>query len=119
MKYTYISNSYNMSIRPNPNANNSSIGALPKGTEGRGDEVYTYSNGDKWLKILEGGNAVGWVAVVHLGKVYGTLTEIAIDPDPDPTPVAGFPDSFIQINNDPKHPDYGKRAEYVFVRVLP
>ncbi len=119
MKYTYVSTLYNMSIRPSPNANNSAIGSLPKNTEGRGDELYLYPNGDKWLKILEGGTAVGWVAVVHLGKTYGELTETTTDPDPDPQPVAGFPDSFLLTNTDPKHPDFGKQAEFAFVKVLP
>lgn len=118
MKYEYVSTLYNMSIRKEPNVNNSAIGSLPKNVIGRGDEIYTTPTGDKWIKILEGGNAVGWVAVIHLGKVYGTITEVDNTPDPDPVPAAGFPDSFVLTNNDPNHPDYGKRAEFGFVKVL-
>lgn len=115
MKYKYIS-TQSMNIRPAANVNNSAIGSLPANTAGLGDEVVILANGDKWLKILTGGNAVGWVAAVHLGKVYGTITEIVTDPNPQP--VASFPDSFILTNNDPTHPDFGKRAEFGFVKVL-
>ncbi len=112
MKYKYISNDYNMSIRPNPTTSNGAIGTLSRGTEGRGDDLTLYPNGDKWIKILEGGSAVGWVAVVHLGKVYGVLTEIGVEPPP-PAPVEEFPQSFTLTNDST-----GNKAQYVFVKVI-
>ena len=113
MKYKYISNDYNMSIRPNPTTSNGAIGTLSRGTEGRGDDLTLYPNGDKWIKILEGGSAVGWVAVVHLGKVYGVLTEIGVEPPPpDPEPKPIFPEWFTLT--DPS----GVKAEYQFVRII-
>ena len=80
--------------------------------------VYQYV-GDKWLKITYNG-VTGWMAYIHKGTpICNNFKEVVVTPPTDPQPVAGFPDSFIQTNNDPKHPDYGKQAEYVFVRVLP
>lgn len=108
-KYVYINIVGSMSIRPAPNVNNDSIGKLLMNIQGYGNELTVYPNGDKWLKIEQGGSAVGWVAVIHLGKPYGKLTEIPVTP-PDPTPV--FPESFILT--DPS----GAQAEYVFVRVV-
>lgn len=87
-----------------------------------GNEV---KKGDKWIRVVSVDGVElqerGWMAYIHKGvPVCNNFVKIETptDPDPDPQP-AGFPDSFIQTNNDPKHPDYGKRAEYVFVRVLP
>ena len=103
-----------MSIRPAPNVNNSAIGTLPKSVKGLGNELYLYPNGDKWVKIEQGGSAIGWVAVIHAGKPYGTLTEIVTDPDPEPTPTAQiFPDTFILTD-----PATGKKAEFAFVRIV-
>lgn len=93
MQYKYVSNEYNMSIRPSPNTSNGAIGTLPRGVEGRGDELTIYPNGDKWVNISEGGSASGWVAVVHLGKVYGVVSEIGIEPPP-PAPEPSFPEYF-------------------------
>jgi hypothetical protein len=75
--------------------------------------VYPNGDGDKWLKILEGGTTIGWVAVIHLGKAYGKLTEIVVTP-PDPNPQPVFPESFILT--DPKNPQ--QKAEYKFVRIV-
>jgi hypothetical protein len=56
------------------------------------------------------------MAYIHKGqKICRDLVETT---PPTETPAVGFPQSFIQTNNDPNHPDYGKRAEYVFVKVL-
>jgi hypothetical protein len=90
-KYEYINTVGGMSIRPAPNTNNTAIGSLPVNTKGYGNELYLYSNGDKWVKIEQGGNAVGWVAVIHAGKPYGKLTELApTEPPPPPEPVQDF-----------------------------
>lgn len=112
-----------MNTRPTPSVNNA-----PNGTVAYGQEVViletfsfvsdglNFKKNDLWARLE--GTPEKWVAVVHLGKVYGELFNEEAPP-PDPQPVASFPQSFIQTNNDPKHPDYGKQAEYVFVRVLP
>lgn len=110
MKYKYLSNQ-SMNIRPAANVNNSPIGSLPANTVGQGDELVVLTNGDKWLKILTGGNAVGWVAAIHNGKVYGTITENDVTQPTDP--VTTFPESFILTD-----PATGKRAEFAFVREL-
>jgi hypothetical protein len=73
--------------------------------------LYLFPNGDKWVKFEQGGSAIGWVAVIHAGKPYGTLTEIVTDPDPEP-PVSAFPESFTLVNPD------GSKAEYQFVRII-
>lgn len=97
----------------------------------RGDEAWEAPangaevvKGDKWLHVTHRNGVElaekGWTAIVHKGvPICNNFKEVTTTPPPDPQPVAGFPDSFIQTNNDPKHPDYGKQAEYVFVRVLP
>lgn len=96
-----------------------------------GDEIWEapadgseVKKGDKWVKVVsvDGVNVTerGWMAYIHKGvAVCNNFVEIATNPNPDLQPVAGFPESFIQTNNDPTHPDFGKQAEYVFVRVLP
>lgn len=113
-KYEYINTIGNMSIRPAPNTNNTPVGSLPKNVTGYGNEVYLYPNGDKWVKIEQGGSAVGWVAVIHNGKPYGTLTEAVANPDPTPNPPETvFPQSFILTD-----PATGKKAEFEFVRVV-
>jgi hypothetical protein len=111
-KYEYVNVVGSMSIRPAPNTSNSAIGSLPINVKGFGNELYLYPNGDKWVKIEQGGSAVGWVAVIHAGKPYGTLTEIVTEPEPPIPPSVQFPQSFTLT--DPS----GAKAEYVFVREL-
>ncbi len=111
MKYEYINTVGNMSIRPAPNTNNTPVGNLSVNVKAYGNELQVLSNGDKWLKIEQGGSAVGWVAVIHNGKPYGKLTEVVTNPEPT-QPVQMFPNSFVLT--DPS----GAKAEYVFVRVL-
>lgn len=97
-----------MSLRSTPSVNNVPIGSLPMNTKAFGDEVIILSNGDKWLKVIS--PFLCYVAVIHNGKLYGKLTEIPVDPDPNPTPI--FPESFILT--DPQ----GNKAEYQFVRII-
>ena len=74
--------------------------------------------GDKWLKISYNGYT-GWMAFTHLGRpVCKNWVEITDTPPTDPPPSVGFPQSYILTNDDPTHPEYGKRAEYQFVRVI-
>ncbi len=71
---------------------------------------------DVWVKVTYNG-VTGWMAYIHKGQsICKNLVETTTPTDP--APIVGFPQSFIQTNNDPNHPDYGKRAEYVFVKVL-
>jgi hypothetical protein len=109
-KYKYLSTKYNMSIRSEPTTSAPKIGQLNLGVYGYGDEVKDLPGGDKWIKILTGGSAVGWVAVVHLGKVYGQIAVIGEEPPPPPVPT--FPESFTLTDKN------GNKAEYQFVRLL-
>lgn len=99
-----------MSIRPSANANNSPIGKLTSGAKGYGDELQTFANGDKWLLLVEGGTAKGWIAITYNGKDYCSLSEI---PQPAPTTELVFPKSFTLIDDET-----GKRAAYAFIKVL-
>lgn len=96
MRYEYINTVGNMSIRPEPTTSNVPIGTLDRGVKGLGNEIRDLPNGDRWVKILEGGNAVGWVAVKHLGKPYGTLIDNGVPPTP---PVTEFPEEMTVIIN--------------------
>lgn len=114
-----------MNTRPDHNVSNSPNGTVAYNVPTDCVEVWVapadgvgVKKGDQWAKLS--GAIVKWVAVVHLGVVYGTVEAVGEpDPDPDPQPVAGFPESVVITNNDPTHPDFGKQAEYTFVRVLP
>lgn len=86
-KYEYINMVDNMSIRPTQGTANAPTGSLSRNVKGYGNELTILTNGDKWLKIEEGGSAVGWVAVIHQGKPYGVLTVINTTPSPvEPVP---------------------------------
>lgn len=108
-KYQIVSK-YSMSIRPAPSTNNSSIGKLTAGTKGFGDELQVQANGDRWLLLVSGGTTKGWVAINYNGKEYCTLTELQ-SPPVEPIETT-FPKSFTLID------DTGRRAEYVFVKVV-
>jgi hypothetical protein len=107
-KYKYISTQYNMSIRSDATTSADKIGQLDKGVYGYGDEVKDLPNGDKWIKVLTGGTAVGWVAVIHLGVVYGKIELIG---DVTPPPVDPQP-SQVPAYFDLTTPD-GKTTRYV------
>lgn len=104
----------NMNIRPDHNVNNSPIGSLPANTEAEVLEVWDAISsstnvmaGDKWARIDR-----GWLAVVHMGKVYATLTTPPVVVPP-PTTEPQFPQSFTLTD-----PATNKSAEYVFVKEL-
>ncbi len=96
-----------------------------------GDEIWEapadgseVKKGDKWVKVVsvDGVNVTerGWMAYIHKGvAVCNNFVEITTNPNPDPQPVAGFPESVVITNTDKDHPDFGKQAEYFFVRILP
>lgn len=87
-RYSIVSTNYNMSVRIAPNTANSPIGSLARGVTGYGDELTPKaSNGDQWLKIMEGGTAQGYVAVVYNGITYCTLTDNGIIINPPTTPI--------------------------------
>jgi GH25 family lysozyme M1 (1,4-beta-N-acetylmuramidase) len=110
-KYEYLNTIGSMSIRPAPNTNNNPIGTLAINVKGYGNELFLYSSGDKWVKVEQGGSAVGWVAVIHQGKPYGNLTELIVEPPPPPAPeplvplvvtVAGEGYKTVVVNLDPE-----------------
>lgn len=77
-----ITSVYNMSIRDGHTTVAQKVGSL--GKPATGTELWvetqdtTFSRvGDKWLKI-----ATGWVAIIHMGKVYCSVTESQETPPP-------------------------------------
>ena len=73
--------------------------------------------GDVWVKVSYNG-VTGWMAYIHKGQpICRDLVEVGTPPV-DPPITAEFPQSCIWTDNDPKSPNYGKRAEYVFSKVL-
>lgn len=78
--------------------------------------------GDTWLKVdtINGVpvTQVSWVAYVHKGTAICKDFKEIPDEGQEPTPIVSFPESCVWENTDPNHPDYGKRAEYIFVRVI-
>lgn len=108
MTYTYTTTYVKgMNTRPDHNVNNAPNGAVAYGQVVSGIAVWeapadgvNVRKGDKWMQLESG----SWVAVVHMGVTYGVVTEKDTDPI--------FPESFTLT--DPS----GKKAEYVFVRVV-
>ena len=107
-----------MNTRPDHNVNNSPNGVVAYGETVNIAEVWTaladgvnVRKNDKWAR-LQDSLFIQWVAVIHLGVVYGVLEHTNPTPEPTPTPAPMFPQSFIHI--DPS----GKKAEYTFVRVI-
>lgn len=102
-----------MKLRPEHNVNNTSNGTIAYGTEKEALEIWVASadglnvkKGDKWARLSD---VPQWVAVIHLGVVYGELKDVSAPP---PAPVPTFPDSFTLTAPD------GSKAEYKFVKVL-
>jgi len=108
--YSYTS-TQDMRIRPNHSVDNSPIGELSAYTKGYGNEVFIatqeiikngvviQSVGDKWFYVTSGASAMGWVAVVHLGRVYGILIEEGNEPPPEPTTPLSF-DIHLQVRDN-------------------
>ena len=106
-----------MNTRPQPNVNNNPNGTVAYNVTVDGVEVWTapadgvnVRKNDMWMRLDD--PIVKWVAIIHMGVVYGILTETTVDPEPTPDTVPAFPQSFTLTNPD------GSKAEYVFVRVI-
>lgn len=102
-----------MNTRPDHNVNNSPNGVVPYGEVVEVTEIWiapfdgiNVKKNDKWAKLKS--NITQWVAVVHLGVVYGIVTNEDVSEPPTTT----FPESFVLT--DPS----GAQAEYVFVRII-
>jgi len=121
MKYT-LTLPQSRSIRGNhtvdPKFQGSTIATLTVNTTAGGDEVWEctqngeYLNskiGDKWLHIVTPTD--GWVAVIHAGVVQCKLVENTNQP-------VTFPQKCVWQNVDETHPDFGKKAEYGFIREI-
>ncbi len=91
------------------------IGDIPAGTEFIGSGLVVGANGTKYVNLISVGgiNKVGYVSTV----ANITLLEDTGTTNPPPVAVE-FPQSYILTDNDPKSPNYGKRAEYVFSKVV-
>jgi hypothetical protein len=88
MRYS-ITSAFAMSLRSGHTVSAGKIGTLEQGKVAQGDELWiaaqttsTASAGDKWLRVkdLAGQPVDGWIAVIHLGKVYCTLTDNGDNP---------------------------------------
>ena len=80
-----------MSLRLDHNTWSGKIGSIPVNSTVQGEEVWiaaqtsaTAAIGDKWLrvKMIDGIPADGWVAIIHLGHVYCTLTDAGVEVPP-------------------------------------
>jgi hypothetical protein len=91
------------------------IGTIPAGTEFIGSGLVTAPDGVKWVDLVSAGgiNKDGYIST----KANITLLEDT-ETNPDPAPVAQFPQSYILTDHDPKSPNFGKWAEYTFSKVL-
>lgn len=87
-----ISLTHDLSMRPlHQVVGSSSFLSIPKGTTVKGVELWVapdtvvgvVQKGDTWAHVAYGGK-MGWVALIHLGKVYGTYTESTPPPGPPP-----------------------------------
>lgn len=102
-----------MNLRPTHSVASTPNGTIAFGAEKEALEVWTapadgvnVKKGDKWARLSD---VPQWVAVVHMGVVYGELKDVAAPP-PVSTPI--FPNSFVLTAPD------GSKAEYQFVKVL-
>lgn len=104
-----------MNTRPDHNVNNAPNGTVSFGAsvdvletwKATADGVNVRA-GDEWAKV----GPTQWVAVKHMGVIYGVLEGIVVTPPPVPSePI--LPLSFILTD-----PATGKRAEYTFVRLV-
>ncbi|HCR72172.1 MAG TPA: hypothetical protein DIW23_12060 [Anaerolineae bacterium] len=93
-----------MNTRPNHNVNNAPNGTVAYGETVKGVELWTATadgsnvkKGDQWVRLES--NVTKWVAVIHMGTVYGIVKLIGEnpepEPDPEPTPVELYPDFMI------------------------
>lgn len=120
MTYIYKTiNTAGMNTRPDHNVLNAANGSVAYNVPTECTEIWTapadgsyVKAGDKWAKLNSG--IIKWVAIIHLGKVYGNVTEVTPPPVDPPAPAPVFPDSFVMTE-----PKSGAKAEYVFVRILP
>lgn len=106
-----------VNIRSTPAVTNTNdIGDVPAGTEFIGSALVTGNDGVQYVDLISVGgiNKDGYVST----KANITLLENTGTPPVDPPVTVEFPQSCIWTDNDPKSPNYGKRAEYMFVRVL-
>lgn len=82
-------------VRVNHDYRSAQVSALPFGKYAFGDEVWeapadvagVCRRGDKWLKVklVDGVAIEGWIAEIHMGVRYATITQLNI-PDPGPQP---------------------------------
>ena len=99
MEYTYKTTWLKgMNTRPEHGVNNSPNGSVAYNEIVRGLEVWeapadglNVRKGDKWMRLMMT-VADAWVAVVHMGTVYGIVEEVGTPPPP---PVSQFPEYFI------------------------
>lgn len=89
----------NMSLRKDHNTSAETLAQLNAGKIAEGDELWTATadgtnvrKGDTWLHVLKAdGQPVDlWIAIVHMGALYCTLTDNDVSPTPTPTPESPF-----------------------------
>jgi GH25 family lysozyme M1 (1,4-beta-N-acetylmuramidase) len=100
-------------VRPEPDTGNTSSLTLPYGRVAYGNRRITIAEdrfengsqvnraGDVWLEVLEVNGTVlpqpGYIAEIHLGQRYATITQIGTPPPPDPEPTPTIPDLPVMI----------------------
>ena len=99
--YIYkTTNTAGMNTRPDHNVSNLPNGSVAYNVPTECTEVWTapadgtnVKAGDKWAKLNSG--LIKWVAVIHLGKVYGTIQDVVVTPPEPPVVTPVFPEYFI------------------------
>ena len=88
MEVDVISSTHNLSMRPLHQVGSTSFLTIPLGTAVKGDDLWiapetvvgVVQKNDVWAHVTYGGK-MGWVGLVHLGKVYGTYKVISAPAD--------------------------------------
>jgi len=95
--------------------NSNDIGDILANTEFLGSALVDGANGVKYIELV----SVGGVDKTGFVSTLAAIQFIEDTGTTNPPPVTvGFPQSYILTDNDPKSPNYGKRAEYTFSKVL-
>ena len=97
MELEVVSLTHVLSMRPlHQVVGSSSFMSIPKGTTVKGDELWVapdtvvgvVQKNDVWAHVAYGGK-MGWVALIHLGNVYGTYQDVTPAPPPADATITG------------------------------
>lgn len=123
MRYKMTTINSGTRVRQDHNVYASVLTSVNANVTVQGDELWTapadgneVKRGDGWVKVTVNG-VTGWMAHIHKGVAI-CKDFVVINTTPSEPVGNTFPVSFTLTNSDPQHPDYGKKAEYEFVKVL-